>query len=76
MNQEHLEDWAGRAAQELQEFCDDAQAAAGNPDGEEWLQSVRILIKEYEDIAAGRTPWQAQMQAMTGESEHTWLDKL
>ena len=35
MNQEYLEDWAGRAVQELQEFCDEAQAAAGNPDGEE-----------------------------------------
>ena len=76
MNQEHLEDWACRAVHELQEFCDEAQAAAGNPDGEDQLLSVRVLIKEYEDIAADRNPWQPQLRGMPCKSEHTLLDEL
>lgn len=63
MNYEELEDWAGRAAQELQEFCDDAQVAAGNPDGEDQLLSVRVLIAEYERIAKGQPAWPVRMVA-------------
>ncbi len=69
MNQEQLEDWAGRVVQDLQEFCDDAQEAVGRPDGEDQLLGVRAMIKEYEDIAAGRPPWITQIQAMPGGSE-------
>ena len=76
MNYEHLEDWAGRVVQELQEFCDEAQAAAGNPDGEDQLLSVRVLIREYEDIAADRNPWKSQLRGMPCKSEHTLLDEL
>lgn len=45
-----LESWAERAAQELQEFCDDAQIAAGNPDGEDQLIGTRQLISELDGI--------------------------
>jgi len=56
-----LEDWAQRAAQELQEFCDDAQLAAGNPDGEDQLPGVRALLTEHSRIALGLPAWQAMV---------------
>lgn len=55
MNNDEIQDWASRAVQELQEFCDEAQMAAGNPDGEDQLPSVRGLIHEYDCIAAGQS---------------------
>jgi len=45
-----LESWAVMAAEELQQFCDDAQEAAGNPDGTDQLPGVRQLIAELDDI--------------------------
>lgn len=45
-----LESWAIMAAEELQQFCDDAQDAAGNPDGTDQLPGVRQLIAELDDI--------------------------
>lgn len=53
--------WADKAVQELQEFCDDAQVAAGDPDGTDQLQSTRALIAEYDAIKQGRPTWQSQL---------------
>ena len=39
-----------RAVQELQDFCDDAQIAAGDPDGEDELLGTRELIAELDEI--------------------------
>ena len=50
-----LEYWATRAAEELQQFCDDAQQAAGNPDGVDQLPGVRQLISEINEILL--PPW-------------------
>ena len=47
---DRLELWATLAAQEMQEFCDDAQIAAGNPDGEDCLEATRELIAELDEI--------------------------
>lgn len=63
MNHDELEDWALRALQTLQDFCDEAQAAAGNPDGEDQLLDVRALMLEHERIAAGLPTWQARCQS-------------
>lgn len=49
---DQLEDWALRTMQELQDFCDDAQEAAGNPDGEDQLIGTRELMAEFEALAA------------------------
>ena len=49
MNSHHLEDWAYRAAQTLQDFVDAAQEAAGDPDGDGELQDVRDLLRELDD---------------------------
>ena len=59
MNADHLEDWAHRAAQLLQDFCDEAQEAAGDPDGETELLDARALLHELDRIARGLPPWQA-----------------
>ena len=61
MNQHHLEDWAYRAAQTLQDFCDEAQESVGNPDGEDQLTDVRALLRELDLIARGLDPWPAQI---------------
>ena len=61
MNHEELEDWSLRTMQLMQDFCDEAQVAAGNPDGEDQLPDVRALMFEYECIAAGRPTWQARV---------------
>lgn len=47
---EKLENWATMAAQELQDVCDEAQEAAGDPDGESELPGVRQLIRELDEI--------------------------
>jgi len=57
MNQAHLEDWAQRAVEQLQENADAAEEAGCSSVPE------HALIAEYEAIAAGREPWQAQMGA-------------
>ena len=49
-----LEDWSNRAAQALQEFCDDAQDAAGDPVGVNELQDIRELLKEHTTIVIGK----------------------
>lgn len=45
-----LESWAIAAAQELQEICDDAQAAAGDPEGTDQLPGVRQLLADLNAI--------------------------
>lgn len=47
---EKLEGWAVMAAQELQDICDEAQEAAGDPDGEGELLGVRMLLRELDEI--------------------------
>ena len=47
---ERLEQWAVMAAQELQDFCDDAQEAAGDPDGEGECPGTRMLLRELDEI--------------------------
>lgn len=47
---EALEDWSLRVAQILQDVCDDAQAAAGNPDGADQLPDIRALLDEHNRI--------------------------
>lgn len=62
MNYEELEDWALRAAEALQQFCDEAQEASGNPDGEDQLRDIRKLIEEHHRIESGLPAWQSQIQ--------------
>lgn len=50
VNNSDLIEWAERAMQELQEFCDDAQVAAGDADGFGELVGVRALMTEFEAI--------------------------
>lgn len=45
-----LEAWAYRAMDELQTFCDEAQAAEGNPDGDDCLAGTRALMAEFDLI--------------------------
>ena len=47
---DRLESWAVMAAAELQDFCDEAQISAGNPEGEEQLQGTRQLRAELDAI--------------------------
>lgn len=61
---DELEDWARRTMQALQEVCDDAQEAAGNPDGEDQLSDVRGLMFEYERIVKGLPAWQAKVSTI------------
>lgn len=56
-----LESWAQRAAEALQEFCDEAQVASGNPDGECQLLDIRQLLDEHSRIMAGIPTWQSQI---------------
>ncbi|MFW2439103.1 MAG: hypothetical protein ACN4GR_07000 [Arenicellales bacterium] len=50
MNYVELENWAERVMQELQDFCDEAQVADGNPYGENCLPGTRALMEEFERI--------------------------
>jgi len=47
---DRLEGWAVMAAQELQDICDEAQEATGNPDGEDQLPGIRMLLRELDEI--------------------------
>jgi hypothetical protein len=75
INHDELEDWALRTMQTLQEVCDDAQVAAGNPDGEDQCQDIRALMDEYERIMQGLPAWQAKVNAMPCD-EPEFLSKL
>lgn len=50
MNHEALEDWSLRAMQALQDVCDEAQDAAGDPDGEDQCLDLRELMAEFEEM--------------------------
>ena len=47
---DRLESWAVMAAEELQDFLDDAQISAGNPDGADQLLGTRQLLRELDEI--------------------------
>jgi len=48
---EALQLWSDSACQALQEFCDDAQVASGNPDGEDQLLDIRDLLNDHVKIS-------------------------
>ena len=73
MNHDELEDWASRVVQELQDVCDEAQEAAGNPDGEDCLPGTRALIEEFDRISKGLPAWQAQLRS---EGDDVSVDAL
>lgn len=52
LNYDDLEDWACRAAQWMQEVIDDAQAAAGDPDGDSECRDGRALLAELDALVA------------------------
>ena len=64
-----LECWAERVMQELQDFCDEAQHSAGNPDGEDCLLGTRALMSEYERIKQGLPLWQIALDEEDEDSE-------
>jgi hypothetical protein len=53
MNYEELESWSLRAAEALQEFCDDAQISVGKPNDECQLLDIRRLLDEHSRICQG-----------------------
>ena len=57
MNIAELEEWSVFACEALQEFCDEAQIAAGNPDGEDQLLDIRALLADHSRIMAGQPRW-------------------
>ena len=61
MNQDDLESWAVRACEELQDFCNEAQLSAGDPDGEGCLPGTRALLAEADAIFTGKPVWPAQV---------------
>ena len=68
MNHDDLENWASRVVEELQDFCNEAQEAAGNPDGEDCLPGTRALIAELDCIFNNRPVWQTQIAALDLDS--------
>ena len=63
--------WADKAVQDLQEFCDEAQAAAGDPYGDDCLRGTRALIAEYDAIKSGRPTWQSQLAHESADADKT-----
>lgn len=64
MNHDDLENWAVRVCEELQDFCNEAQEAAGDPDGEDCLPGTRALLSEADCIFNNRPAWQAQVATL------------
>jgi hypothetical protein len=58
-----LDEWAVRAGQALQEICDEAQEAAGNPDGEDQCLDLRELLRELDYLILGKPSWQQELAA-------------
>lgn len=56
MNHDDLECWCIRAAQWIQDVIDEAQAAAGDKDGEGECVDGRCLLTELDAIIADVTP--------------------
>lgn len=73
INHEDLEDWALRAMQTLQDVVDDAQAAAGNPDGTDQCRDIRALMDEFERLRQGKPTWQVTIMAGELEPDSTNL---
>lgn len=53
MNHDDLECWCIRAAQWMQDVIDEAQAAAGDPDGDTECADGRALLEELDKLIAG-----------------------
>ena len=47
---DRLEMWSTLAAEELQDFCDEAQESTGDPEGEGELLGTRALLKDLDNI--------------------------
>lgn len=47
---DRLELWATFAAEALQEVCDEAQIAAGDPDGDSECKTYRSLLRDLDEI--------------------------
>ena len=68
MNHDDLECWAVRVCEELQDFCNEAQMAAGDPDGEDCLPGTRALLAEADRIFSDLPVWQTQVAALNLDS--------
>ena len=73
MNHDDLEDWAFRTMQALQDIVDDAQEAAGKPDGECQCLDIRALMEEYEAIRKGQQTWTFKLMDQPGEQDSSPL---
>lgn len=69
MDTDYLVDWAKRAACDLQEYAEEAEKA-GSPQ-----PATKALIKELDDLLAGRPTWW-RYQNQRNEKEETLLDAL
>lgn len=63
INYDDLQNWSVRAAEALQEICDETQLAAGDPSGENERQDLRGLLLEHSRITLGQPVWQSQIVA-------------
>jgi len=61
MNQTELVSWSTRVTGLLREICAEAQAAAGNPQGEDQCPDILALLAEYQRIEQGLPAWQARV---------------
>ena len=73
MDYDALEQWAVGASQSLQDFCDNAQEAAGNPYGENELPDIRLQIEELNRIINGLPTWQTSVRTGDSDSETSIL---
>lgn len=76
-----LANWVMSALQELREIVADAQAAAGNPSGNDCMPSTRDLMDEGETliqrhIAEAATPQISRPLTLTGEPDVTYSYKV
>ena len=68
-----LENWSVRVAEALQEICDEAQEAAGKPDGENECIDLRMLLHEHSKIMLGEPLWQDLLIAAASDEEPALL---
>lgn len=69
---DRLEMWATFAAEALQEICDDAQDAAGDPGGDSECKTIRALIKDLDDILL--PSWQQQIAQDACDTQESLLN--
>jgi hypothetical protein len=74
MNYEDLEIWSQRAAEALQDFCNEAQEAIGIPEGECQLMDIRNLLAEHARIVSGLPNWQIHLSAGNTKSNINFGD--